>query len=183
MRISPIQLVNLSFRRVSVEIDVDHMEAPSPEGFDMHGMFDGVLVKTEVSKAPLEQDDRRGKPYFLTLRVLIDNVADEGNPAQKFSPYKVDVEAGGVVILANGAEQIGDPDDLVAVNGPALLWGAVREQVANLTSRMVLGTALLPSVNFHDLKKAEPSQTDAASKATAASGTRASARRARTRTP
>ncbi len=153
MKVSPVQLAHVAFRRVYVEVDIEHMDPPSPEGFDAHAMFDGVMVKTEVSTTRLDDNDRRGIPYFLTLRVVVDNAPDPDNPDQKFSPYKIDVEVGGGVIVAHGAEHLGNPEDLASVNGTSLLWGAVREQVAGLTSRMVVGTALLPSVHFQDLRK------------------------------
>lgn len=160
MNISPVQLVHLTFPRISVETDTDHLAGASADSVDAHGIFDGVVVRTGATKKRLDKEDPRGTPYFLTLRLLIDNEPDQANPAQKFSPYKVDVEAGGVVIVANGADMLGDLEDLVTVNGLALIWGAIREQVATLTSRMPVGTALLPSVNFLDMKKgAEESDT------------------------
>lgn len=156
MKIAPLQLVKLSFRRVHVEVDPDHMEAVQKEGIDAHDLFEGVLIKTEVSRTQLEREDPRGTPYFVTLRVSIDNTPSEDDSQRVFTPYLVDIEAGGVVVLAERARVLGDPDDLIAVNGSALLWSAIREQVATLTARMPLGQAMLPSVNFHDLKKAQP---------------------------
>jgi hypothetical protein len=153
VNISPVQLVHLTFHRVSVETDSEHLAVATSESVDAHGMFDGVIVRTGATKKRIDKEDHRGIPYFLTLRLLIDNEADPSNSAQKFSPYKVDVEAGGVVIVANGADALGDLEDLVTVNGLALVWGAIREQVATLTSRMPAGTALLPSVNFLDMRK------------------------------
>lgn len=156
MRTAPIQLLNASFRRISVEVDSRHMDDAAGSSLDPHALFEGVLIATEVACRALEQEDPRGTPYFVTLRVLIDNEQVPEQPAQRASPYRIDIEAGGVVALAPGAEQLGDPEDLVRVNGPALLWSAIREVVANATSRMPLGMAFLPSVNFRDLKKDAP---------------------------
>ena len=153
MNISPVQLVHLTFHRISVETDAEHYAGATADSVDAHGMFDGVVVRTGATKRRIDKEDHRGIPYFLTLRLLIDNDADPSNPIQKFSPYKVDVEAGGVVIVAQGADALGDLEDLVTVNGLSLIWGAIREQVATLTSRMPAGTALLPSVNFLDMRK------------------------------
>jgi hypothetical protein len=156
MRTAPIQLINASFRRIVVEVDSRYIEDAMSSSLDPHALFEGVVIVTEVGCKPLEQADPRGSPYFVTLRVLIDNEQMSEQPAQRASPYRIDIEAGGVVVLAPGAERLGDPEDLVRVNGPALLWSAIREVVANATSRMPLGMAFLPSVNFHDLKKAAP---------------------------
>ena len=156
MRTAPIQLLNASFRRISVEVDSRHLDDAGSNSLDPHALFEGVLIATEVGCKQLEQTDPRGTPYFVTLRVLIDNEQISEQPAQRASPYRIDIEAGGVVVLAPGAERLGDPDDLIRVNGPALLWSAIREVVANATSRMPLGMAFLPSVNFRDLMKDAP---------------------------
>ncbi|MCB1612761.1 MAG: hypothetical protein KDI60_13555 [Xanthomonadales bacterium] len=156
MKISPLQLVHLAFRRVHVAVDVDHMEAAQQDGADAHSMLEGALIKTEVGVTPLEEEDPRGVPYLVTLRVWIDNVHGEDDSERRYSPYLIDIEAGGKIVLRKGSERLGDPEDLIAVNGPALLWSAIRDQVANLTARMPLGYAMLPSVNFFDLKKARP---------------------------
>ena len=156
MRTAPIQLLNESFRRIAVEVDSRHIDDSVTSTLDPHGLFEGVLIQTSVGCKELEQSDPRGTPYFVTLRVLIDNEEHTEYSEQRVSPYLIDVEAGGMVVLAHGAERLGDPEDLVRVNGPALLWSAVREVVANATARMPLGMAFLPSVNFHDLKKDAP---------------------------
>lgn len=152
MNIAPIQMVDLSFRKLSVEVDFDLVPATG-EARDAHALLEGVALRTQVSCTSLDQEDQRGTPHFVTLRVQIDNQLRDGEPDQRLSPYLLDVEAGAVIILARGAERLGNPEDLIAVNGPALIWGAIREQVATMTARMPAGTAMLPSVNFHDLKK------------------------------
>jgi hypothetical protein len=67
-----------------------------------------------------------------------------------------------VVLLPNGAEKLGLPRDLVTVNGAALLWSAIREQLLTLTSRMPVGPVMLPTVHFHDLKQGTPEHGAAA---------------------
>lgn len=152
MNIAPIQMVELSFRKLSAEVDFEHLPDGS-EPRDAHSLLENVGMRTQVRTQKLEKNDPRGTPHFVTLRILIDNERHEEEADQRFSPYLIDVEAGAVVVLAPGIERLGDPEDLVAVNGPALVWGAIREQVMNMTARMPAGPALLPSVNFHDLKK------------------------------
>lgn len=176
MKISPLQLVHLSFRKISVEVDAQHLPPEPQPDVDEHSLFDGVVLKSQVSKTRLQDDDTRGTPYFLTFSLVLDNQPDPASTRQKFSPYRLDIEVGAVVILRHGAEKLGDPEDLVAVNGPALIWGAIREQVATLTARMPAGTALLPSVNFHDLKK---SALEAASEQAKTPAAKPAAKRAR----
>ena len=83
---------------------------------------------------------------------MIDN-QPSGETDQRFSPYLVDIEAGAVVRALPGAEVLGDIQDLIVVNGTSLLWSAIREQVCSLTARMPAGQVMLPTVNFHDLKR------------------------------
>lgn len=159
MKIAPIQMVDLRFRRFSVEVDFE-LHPDAPEASDPHSLLEGVALLTEVTYTAMDQEDPRGIPYFVTLRLQIKNEASEGEPDQKFSPYRMDVDAAAIVVVARSMAQ--RAVDLVAVNGPALIWSAIREHVAMLTSRMPAGTALLPSVNFIDLKRGDsaPAPTD-----------------------
>lgn len=180
MNIAPIQMVELSFRKFSVEVDFDHI----PDGSDprdAHSLLESVGMMTRVQTQKIEKEDPRGTPHFVTLRLQIDNERHEQEPDQRFSPYLIDVEAGAVVVLAPGIERLGDPEDLIAVNGPALVWSAIREQVMNLTARMPAGPALLPSVNFHDLKKSARAQTVAPSSETDAVDATKSPKRVRSK--
>lgn len=152
MKIAPIQIGLISFRRVSVELDERHLpentQAPSDVVFD----FDNVIIGTNVGLSPTEDDGRPGKNFFLILQVKVEN-KPSGNKDTRFSPYRLDIEAGASVKALPGAEALGDVNDLVVVNGTGLLWSAIREQVTNLTARMPAGAVTLPTVNFRDLRK------------------------------
>jgi preprotein translocase subunit SecB len=99
--------------------------------------------------------------YLLSFRLVVDNEPREGKEDQKYSPYLIDVEARGVVLIPNGAEKLAPPEDLAAVNGASLLWSALREQVLTVSSRMMAGQVMLPTMNFHDLKQQEASRKQA----------------------
>lgn len=152
MRTAPIQLSQISFRRVSVELDAARIpedgSTPKNVAFD----FDGVNIATHVSFSPADEAERPGTALFLALRVVIDNQTADGDQA-RYSPYLVDIEAGALVRALPGAEALGDIEDLVVVNGTSMLWSAIREQVCTLTARMPAGQVMLPTVNFHDLKR------------------------------
>ncbi len=152
MKTAPIQLSQLSFRRISVEIDAARIPEDGSPPTDVSFDFDGVNIATHVSFLPEEESTAAGTAFFLVLRVVIDNQASDEADLQ-FSPYLVDIEAGAVVRALPGAEKLGDIQDLVVVNGASLLWSAIREQVCNLTARMPAGQVMLPTVNFHDLKR------------------------------
>lgn len=153
MKPSPIQLLQLTFKRVYVEIDQAHAPAEPPNPMTAVFVFDGVSITTQVGLAEVDLDHERGPMYLVSLQVLIDNKASTDEPDRKFSPYRIDIEAAGIILLPNGAEKLGSPHDLVTVNGASLLWSAIREQLLTLTSRMPAGPVMLPTVHFHDLKQ------------------------------
>jgi len=151
MKTAPIQLSQLSFRRVSVEVDAERISGSGSPQNDVSFDFDGVNIATHVSFSPADESAVAGTAFFLALRVVIDNQASEETDL-RFCPYLVDIEAGAVVRALPGADALGNVQDLVVVNGASLLWSAIREQVCNLTARMPAGAVMLPTVNFHDLK-------------------------------
>ena len=153
MKPSPIQLLQLTFKRVNVEIDPAHAPDQAPNPMTSVFVFDGVSITTEVGLAEVDLNHERGQLYLVSLQVLIDNRREANEPDCKFSPYRIDIEAAGIVQLVNGADKIGTPHDLVTVNGASLLWSAIREQLLTLTSRMPAGPVMLPTVHFHDLKQ------------------------------
>jgi hypothetical protein len=159
MKPAPFQLHQLSFRRVSVELNEAGFNTDELDEADKNLTFDGVLVATHVNFAPIEQPESEGKSFLLILRVVIDNKAPDDGREPKPIPYLVDIEAGAVVRVAKGAEKLSEIDDIVLVNGTSLLWGAIREQVCNLTARMPLGLATLPTVHFQDIRKQRAENT------------------------
>lgn len=163
MKPSPIQLLQLTFKRVNVEIDPAHAPTEPTNPLTTVFVFDGVGITTEVGLAEIDMTHERGPMYLVSLQVLIDNKADANEPDRKFSPYRIDIEAAGIVVLSRGAEKLGSAHDLITVNGAALLWSAIREQLLTLTSRMPAGPVMLPTVHFHDLKQPtlEPAETAA----------------------
>lgn len=153
MKPSPIQLLQLMFKRVNVELDPSHLPPEIPNPLLAAFTFDGINIQTEVGIGIAEHDAERGQVFFLELRVTVDNKPLQEATDQKFSPYTIDVAAEGVVLVPKGAERLGPPEDLASVNGASLLWSAVREQVLAITSRMRAGPVMLPTVHFHDLKQ------------------------------
>lgn len=152
MKPAPIQLLQVLFKKVQVEWDERHAPPEPPNPFTTIFTFDGVDLSTEFSIGDLDPHHERGRMYLVGLRVTVDNEPVGDKPDQKFSPYLIDVEARGVVLIPNGAEKLAPPEDLAAVNGASLLWSALREQVLTVTSRMLAGQAMLPTMNFHDLR-------------------------------
>lgn len=160
MKPSPIQLLRLNFKHVNVALDPAHLPPEIPNPLEAVFTFDGVTIHTEVGIGGGESQVN-GRFYFLELKVVVDNQEQPESTTQQFSPYTIDIAAEGVVLVPNGAENLGSPEDLAVVNGTGLLWSAVREQVLSLTARMRAGPVMLPTVHFHDLKKLAVTQTAA----------------------
>lgn len=161
MRPAPIQLLQVMFRRVSVELDERHAPAEPPNPFTTVFTFDDVDIETGFSISELDTEHERGRLYGLSLQVIVANADAPEDPGRKFCPYLIDVEARGMVLVPNGAESLAPADDLAAVNGASLLWSAIREQVLSVSSRMLAGPVMLPTVHFHDLKQQGPAREEA----------------------
>lgn len=161
MKPSPIQLLRLTFKHVNVALDPVHLPPTLPNPLEAVFTFDGVSIHTEVGIGQAEPQDN-GRLYFLELKVVVDNLTQPEAENQKYSPYTIDIATEGVVLVPNGAEKLGPPEDLAIVNGTGLLWSAIREQVLSLTARMRAGPVMLPTVHFHDLKQQAAQQPAAA---------------------
>lgn len=151
MKPSPVQLLQLAFDKVSVELDAKH--APQqPYGFAAPFSFEGVTFKTSVGFAELEGAPDDEHAFEIELELLVENKKSKERKAQKFSPYLLHLKGRAIVRISKAAAKLAPPEDLAAVNGAALIWSAMREQVSNLTARMPAGPILLPTVHFQDLK-------------------------------
>ena len=155
MKPSPVQLMQLMFKHVKVELDPAHLPAEVPNPLTSVFTFDGVSLQSEVGIGEADPDHERGTVFFVELRVVVDNEPNPDNKDQKYAPYK-----------------LADAEDLAAVNGASMLWSAVREQVLTITSRMRAGPVVLPSVHFHDLKKHGKTDQQVVATATAKQGRR-----------
>lgn len=180
MKPSPIQLLRLNFKHVNVALDPSNLPLEIPNPLEAVFTFDGVTIHTEVGVGEAERHDN-GQFFFIELRIVIDNLARPDSSNQKFSPYTIDIAIEGVVLVPNGAERLGWPEDLAVVNGTSLLWSAAREQVLSLTARMRAGPVMLPTVHFHDLKKQVAAQPAAPAAEPPAPLPKPAAKRAATR--
>lgn len=153
MKASPVQMLQLFFKNVNVELDPQHTPKEVPNPLTNVFTFDGVSLSTEVSLSEADLTHERGQLFAVSLRLMVQNQPNETGSAQAFSPYKIDVGADALILIPKGAEKFDLPENLATVNGASLIWSAIREQVLNITSRMQAGPVMLPTVHFHDLKK------------------------------
>lgn len=150
MQPSPIQLKNILFRGILVwprqPEPTENNKSYEAINFD----FDGVDITEFVRLVPPGPDN--SDLYELILRLSIRN--EDG----KKSPYIVDIEVYGSFEVSGIEKE--SHHDIVLINGCAILYSAIREQVSSITSRSIYGTLILPTVNFLDKKSNKEQVTE-----------------------
>jgi preprotein translocase subunit SecB len=129
-------MLYLGIKVLSRTIDGDKEKAAV--GFD----FAGVMIN-ETSGIAVIGDTDNPRLFGVNLRITVSN--EEGKPA----PYDIDVETVGSFTI-NAKIPKERRQELVLVNGCAMLYSAIRDQVMTLTARSYHGTLTLPTVNFLD---------------------------------
>ncbi|MQM29617.1 MAG: hypothetical protein CRU78_03325 [Candidatus Accumulibacter phosphatis] len=142
MQPSPIQLKNMSYLGIKVWPRYGAEEA-STDPFD----FNGVIIGEGVEVAVLPEG-AKDTIYAVRLHIKIAN--EEGAPA----PYDLDIEVAGIFEISDKVTP-DERENMITINGCAVLYSAIRDQVLTLTSRSSLGPLMLPTVNFLDHKKFE----------------------------
>jgi len=143
MNKSPLQLERHFFTKIYLDAHPHADPTAKPQ------------VQTEVDVARAENEPRR---YQLTLRLKVTP------PPDKKPRYTAEIH---IVGLVKVAPTWPDPkvQQLVEVNGAALLYGAAREMLCNITARGPWPMLCLHSVTF-----VQPPKGLAAPKATAPAG-------------
>jgi preprotein translocase subunit SecB len=126
MKPSPLQLERHFFTKILVE---------AHRGADPAAR---AQIQTEVDVARAQNDPKR---YQLTLRLKL------LPPPGKKPRYTGEVHVVGLVHVAPNWPE-GNVQQLVEANGPALLYGAAREMLCNLTARGPWPMLCLHSVTF-----------------------------------
>lgn len=165
MKPSPVQLLQLFFQKLSVEFDTRHLPEEIPNPLTTPFSFDGITMRTSVGISEPDHPAPDESVYQLSFGLIVDNEAKEQASNQRFSPYLLDVQVVAWVRLHQKAESLGPLRDLALVNGAALIWSAIREQVAITTARMPYGTVQLPTVHFQDLRSEAAPRAKAAATA------------------
>lgn len=138
IQLSPLQLMQMAFTKTRVETfeDADGLGEIWAPQFDFEGV--NLLVENTVG-----QQENNTTDFLVALRVAVLNETD----AVKKAPYTFDIAVQGVFKLAADFT-CEDRYDLVRVNGSAMLYGAIRDMLQQITARSMLGTLLLPTLHF-----------------------------------
>lgn len=150
MKQSALTLVDLVFLGTRVEIDPEFKG--SAEDFD----FDGALIHWGLRHGPKGDD---GTSWWVGLDFIIKS--DKEKPC----PYNVEMKAVAMFTVDDSVPQ--DKRETMAFeNGLALVYGAIREMVSNITSRSAFGKLMLPTASFfgtleeHKAKKTQKKETE-----------------------
>jgi preprotein translocase subunit SecB len=128
---SPLRLERYYFTRIEIEQVKDGHRSNTN------------IVKTMIEAAHNAQNELQ---YMVRLQVFLESESG------KMAPYRGEIDITGFFSV-NDQFPKEQRNDLVVVNGGSLLFAAVREMVANLTSRGPSGMLTLQTIRFIPEKK------------------------------
>jgi hypothetical protein len=134
MQASPLQLESSAITRLNIEANTAYQATEDSVRFSD---FAGAGLASSVECEALAGTDRR---YAVRLSVRIPGT-DAVQP-----PYTLNLEVIGI-FQCEGSNPSRD-EQLASINGPAVLYGSIRELVMQITSRGPFPPVVLPSVNF-----------------------------------
>ena len=146
IKASPLKLHQIDFLRVSVEVN-DQADPEKASEFDFNGATIGWAF-------------RQGQHEDGTVWIAV-GFATEAEPEEgPICPYVIDMQAVGSFSLHDNYN--GDnAEKFVFECGAALVYGAIREMVANITARSALGRLVLPTPSFQGLYEQHEEQEEA----------------------
>ncbi|MDZ8118185.1 protein-export chaperone SecB [Pontiella agarivorans] len=132
MKPSPLQLESYMFTRVHV----DACDNPACQDIEGTGQFE--------SNTHCQQHNEDASRWMVTVGLAFVQADGEECP-----PYTIDIEVVGFFHVADEFPEE-KKISMVKANAPAILFGAIREMVANITSRGPYPRFDLPTVTFID---------------------------------
>ena len=132
MKPSPLTFLELKFFRVKVE--TDFASKIKADDFDFYGATLGWNIKHG-------KEESDGK-WWVAVGFVVSN-----ENAEVICPYTIDVQALGIFSVTD-KWPTEKHERLIYENGAALVYGAIREMVATITSRSLPGSLMLPTPTF-----------------------------------
>lgn len=150
MQPSPIQLKDMRYLGIKVWARTLEKDDDEPsEDFN----FEGVIIGERIEVATVGDEN---EPAMFAVRLHITIANEEG----KVVPYDLDIDVAGFFTVSNKIPKE-KREELVTVNGCAVLYSAIRDQVMTLSARSHHGVLILPTVNFLDkIERKEPGHID-----------------------
>ncbi len=143
LTLSPLQLRQLLFKRVSIEalFPVEHAPSHSAPSFDLTN----TEIQLNVELGEREHDDLDA-PYEYRMGVELQLIPSEAAKTQ--APYRIDVAAQAWLSFYDHDTLPERRRSIVEVNGASMVIGAIREEIARITARSTLGTLTLPTLRI-----------------------------------
>lgn len=156
MRKSPIQLVHSTL--LKLEIEPVHSEELEQRQYANPFEYDKVVLETARNCAKFSEYWEGEPPYpdLEQATYLVQLGLRTPTDGSDVGPYKFEVVYSGVIAVLPREVKNTSDDDMALQYGLTLLYGLIREQISNLTHRMMWGQAMLPTMNFLDEKHERP---------------------------
>ena len=154
MQPSPLKLVHYHL----VELDIKPEEKFDPHTNQELGYPDFTNADFSA-KIRLATPEGETDPYEFMVKLELEGHAQKKK--EGLFPYRFSIGAEGIVRYS-GDKTLDDRKELVVVNGSAMLYGALREQLLSITGRFQHGPMMLPTVNFLDLRRKKTDTATAA---------------------
>lgn len=150
MKLSPLQLKHYFLKEFELRTNphANFDDIPSSE-LSPYPAFEGIELTNNISLNCGEDPEGEGKPLFLITLSLVGKLAKDSS-----FPYEFSTVIEGVFIIGHDGD-LDQRKQLVVVNGSSMLYGVLREQLLNMSSRFMYGPILLPSADFRSIKKIE----------------------------
>ncbi len=152
MKPSPVQLLQSTIDKISVE---------SNDEFDGGG--EGVSLREDIllqvkegfqgfseywgKENPVPLVGLENRTYLVSLGIRTDP------EDRRLAPYSFELAVSGIVACMPEMVHELRPEEAARQYGLAMIYGAMREQLLTLTSRMIHGPRLLPTVSFMEATK------------------------------
>jgi preprotein translocase subunit SecB len=156
MLLSPLILNNYFVTNLSVKATLPEFPSPQEALQAVEGSGANISTKVELGK-----NNNDPLNWRVVLQVSCKPMEN------RFCLYSVDLELIGFFTIHKDIDK-SKVGDLVAANGPALLYGAARELLLLITSRGPTAPFILPSATFVDLCPSNRKQQEQSSPETSA---------------
>jgi preprotein translocase subunit SecB len=148
MQLSPLILKQHFITSFSIKTAIPNVASQDDLVKLMMGSHSNITTQVQTAK---NDDNKRLWKVVITLMVR----PSEGST---FCPYVIDAELLGFFEVHQSVDESA-AEDLVACNGPAILFGAAREIILFITGRGPMPPFTLPSVTFIDGSKENRKKT------------------------